>query len=100
REPMGIATDDADRVYVADDGNDRIQLFGPPPRPDGRIKLGATGVLKGDDVYNTTGVGQTRRATVPRGSTVTYWVSAQNDAPFADTLCLRGTASNTAFKVT
>ena len=100
RSPMGVTTDGADRVYVADDGNYRIELFGPAPVPDGRIKLGATGALKGDDVYNTTGVGQTARATVPRGSTATFWVSAQNDAPFEDALRLRGTASNTAFKVT
>ena len=98
--PMGVATDGADRVYVADTGNNRIQVFGPTPRPDGRIKLGAFGDLKGDDVYNTTGVGQTRRASAARGRTVTYWVSAQNDAPFADALRLRGTASNAAFKVT
>lgn len=98
--PLGVASDGVDRVYVADTGNDRIQVFGPTPRPDGRIKLGAFGDLKGDNVYNTTGVGQTRRASAARGATVTYWVSAQNDAPFADALRLRGTASNAAFKVT
>lgn len=31
---------------------------------------------------------------------MTYWLSAQNDAPFEDALRLRGTPSNAAFKVT
>lgn len=35
-----------------------------------------------------------------RGSTVTYYFSTQNDAPFPDTLRLRGSASDTRFKVT
>lgn len=98
--PMGVATDGADRVYVADDGNYRIELFGPAPRPDGRIRRGGEVGFKGDGIYNTTDVGQTQRGSAVRGATVTYWVSAQNDASFADVLRLRGTASNTRFKVT
>lgn len=45
--PMGVATDGGDRVYVADTGNHRIQVFGPTPRPDGRIKLGCPGGPQG-----------------------------------------------------
>ncbi len=69
------------------------------PRPDGRIRKGATGTYFGDDIYNTTGVGQTRTGAAARGGTVTYYVSVQNDAPFPDTLRLRGTASTAAFRV-
>lgn len=98
--PMGVATDGGDRVYVADAGNHRIQLFGPTPRPDGRIRKGGTGAFKGDGIYNTTGVGQTQRASAARGATVTYWVAVQNDAPFEDALRVRGPASDGRFKVT
>ena len=49
-------------------------------RPDGRIRRG-TGVLVGDDVYNTTGVGQTRSGARPAGGTITFGVSIQNDGP-------------------
>lgn len=69
------------------------------PRPDGRIKKGATGTYRGDDVYNTTGAGQTVGGSAPRGSTVTYFVSVQNDAPFAAALRLRGTASTPRFRI-
>ena len=69
------------------------------PRPDGRIRKGATGTYFGDDIYNTTGVGQTRTGAAARGGTVTYYVSVQNDAPFPDTLRLRGTASTAAFRM-
>ena len=100
RTPFGVATDGADHVYVADAGNDRVQEFGPVARPDGRIRKGATGAFKGDGVYNTTGAGQTKTGAAARGSTVSYWVSAQNDAPFADVLRLKGTATTTRFKVT
>ena len=70
------------------------------PRPDARIRKGATGVFKGDGVYNATGAGQTVQGAAARGSTITYWVSAQNDAPFADALRLKGTATTTRFRVT
>lgn len=70
------------------------------PRPDGRIKRGATGAYKGDNVYNTTGVGQTQNGTGAVGSTVTYYVAVQNDAPFADTLRLRATVGTTRYAVT
>ena len=49
-------------------------------RPDGRIRRG-TGVLVGDDIYNVTGIGQTRSATASPGGTVTFGVSIQNDGP-------------------
>lgn len=53
----------------------------------------------GKDVYNTTGVDQTRWGKAPRGGSVTYFVNVQNDAAFAEALRLRGTASTTRFAV-
>ena len=77
-----------------------MQVFGPPsPRPDGRIKKG-TGAYIGNDVYNTTGAGQTRTARLPRGATATYTVKVQNDHVVADTLRLKGTRSATYYRVT
>lgn len=88
------ATDDAGNVTVQTNTY-RVA----PARPDGRIKRGSTGSYVGNDVYNTTGAGQTRTGSAVRGGTVTYFVSAQNDAPFADALRLRGTASTSRFRV-
>ena len=67
-----------------------------PARPDGRIRRGA-GPLAGDGIYNTTGVGQTRRGSAARGRSVTYYASIQNDGRVADTFRLRGQASTRRF---
>ena len=69
------------------------------PQPDGRIRRGATGRYVGDNLYNTTGDGQTRTGSAARGGTVSYFVSVQNDALFADELRLRGTATTSRFRV-
>lgn len=69
------------------------------PRPDGRIRKSTATTYKGDDVYNTTGAGQTVGGGAARGGTVTYFVSVQNDASFAAALRLRGTASTTRFRI-
>jgi hypothetical protein len=68
------------------------------PRPDGRIQRGA-GALVGNNTYNNTGVMQTREGQAARGGSVTYNISVQNDAKFADSFLLRGQASTTQFTV-
>ena len=70
------------------------------PRPDARIKQGANGTQVGDGIYNTTGRGQTRQGSAPRTSSVTYFVSVQNDAPRSNRLRLLGSTSTSSFKVT
>ena len=67
-------------------------------RPDARIRRGA-GPLVGNDLYNTTGAGQTRTGSAARGHSVTFYASIQNDAAFAETLRLRGEASTPRFAV-
>jgi hypothetical protein len=67
-------------------------------RPDARIRRGA-GPLVGNDIYNTTGAGQTRTGSAARGQSVTFYASIQNDAAFAETLRLRGEGSTTRFAV-
>ena len=67
-------------------------------RPDARIRRG-TGPPVGNDMYNTTGAGQTRTGTAARGGRVTYYLSAQNDAPGAERLRIRGQGSTRWFTV-
>ena len=66
-------------------------------RPDGRIRRG-TSTQRGDDVYGTL-TGQTVYGTAAAGGSVTYTASLQNDAPFADTLRVRGAGSTSRFTV-
>jgi len=62
------------------------------PRPDARVWY--EGVWLGDDIYNQQGYNQTARGEVePQGRAV-YRVSAQNDQDAADTLRIKGPASN------
>jgi hypothetical protein len=68
------------------------------PRPDGRIK-GDGGKYVGDAIYNSTGARQTSELSVRPGKPATYLVSAQNDAPFADRLRLKGIGSTNRFTV-
>jgi Esterase-like activity of phytase len=67
-------------------------------RPDGRIRRG-NGAVVGNNTYNTSGVGQTRTGSALRGRSVTYYVSVQNDAPFAERLRVRGQAATARFAV-
>ena len=55
--------------------------------------------MAGNDLYNTTGLNQTRSGSAGPGHSVTYFVSAQNDAPFAEQLRIKGQASTTQFTV-
>jgi hypothetical protein len=66
--------------------------------PDARIGRG-TGVLVGRNVYNTTGLHQTRSGAAGGGQSVTYYVSVQNDAPFAERLRVKGQGSTNRFTV-
>ncbi len=100
RDAWGVAVDQTSGdLYVAELNNIRVQAFGYRGRPDAQIKKGATGVVVGKDVYNTTGAGQTRTGSAPRGGSVTYNVMVQNDAAFAEQFRLRGTTSTAAFRV-
>ena len=72
----------------------------PTVRPDGHVRLGATGAFAGDDVYNTTGAGQTRSTTVGAGGTATFYVRIQNDGNVTEPMTVKGTAGTTRFKIT
>jgi hypothetical protein len=61
-------------------------------KPDGRIKKGS-GTLVGNNIYNTTGVNQTRTGSAAVGSTITFTISIQNDGSNAGKFKVAATAS-------
>src|SRR5713226_551790 len=78
-------------------------------RPDAWITLcGATNTCLnapwhpwlGDNVYDTTGHGQTASAGVEEGNMIRFWILLQNDGPAGDTLRVKGCRGNTSFHVT
>jgi hypothetical protein len=54
-----------------------------PRQPDGRIRKGS-GTLIGNNIYNSTAVGQTKSALVAPGHGVTFHISIQNDTNIHD----------------
>ena len=63
-----------------------------PSRPDGRIQLG-TGALAGNDVYGTSGAGQSRTGSAAPGHSVSFGISVQNDGTSADRFKVKATGS-------
>ncbi len=61
-------------------------------QPDGRIRLG-TGPYVGNDIYNTTGVGQTTTGSAVKGQTITFGISVQNDGNASDRFTLKATGT-------
>jgi hypothetical protein len=64
------------------------------PQPDGRIRKGK-GALVGNDIYNITGDGQSREGKAPRGNTITFTISVQNDGGDADAFLVQAVGSTT-----
>jgi hypothetical protein len=68
-------------------------------KPDGRIKKGS-GTLVGNNIYNATGVNQTRSGSATVGNTITFTISIQNDGTGAGKFNVAATASgNVNFEV-
>jgi hypothetical protein len=92
----------SDQVYVADVDNARVQRFGKPSaskpayRPDAIIQVG-DGATAGDDIYNDTGLGQTRDASVRPGAHVNFNVYVQNDGTKQDSLWVKGSRQTAGF---
>ena len=61
-------------------------------KPDGRIRLG-TGAFVGNNVYNTTGAGQSRTGSAARGKTIAFGISIQNDGTSADRFKVKATGA-------
>ncbi len=64
-------------------------------RPDGRIRLGA-GAFVGNNVYNTTGAGQSRTGSTTGGHSFTFGISIQNDGTSADRFKVKATGAATS----
>lgn len=70
-----------------------------PRRPDGRIRK-SSGTFVGNNIYNTTGVNQTKSGSAARGSTITFGISIQNDWSGADRFrVLAGGTVSTMYRV-
>jgi CSLREA domain-containing protein len=82
---LGEAVVGPNVTATATDGMGNTSAFSAPftsptlKKPDGRIRKGS-GPLVGNNVYNTTGVNQTRTGSTTRGNTITFNISIQNDA--------------------
>lgn len=100
--PTGAAGSYHVWVTATDNALNEVQLSQPYTvvnhQPDGRIRLGA-GAQVGNDVYNTTGTGQSRATSARRGSQVTFNLSIQNDGSVADIFRVRAQASTTYYAV-
>ena len=95
-------------IWVADHANSNIYVFEPSDfggggggtaQPDETIKLSGDATALGNNVYNTTGAGQTRSVTTPRGVSKTFVVKVWNDGTSADSFVLNGTGSTSGFTV-
>lgn len=73
-----------------------------PPRylPDGMIRPSSSSIYAGNNIYNTTGLGQSASRTVAVGYTATYYVKLQNDGTGADALRVSGCSGASGFTVT
>lgn len=78
---------------------DRFTLSATDPRPDGRIRRGPSGAVKGDNAYNLDGIGQAVGGTTTATTQQRYEVSMQNDAPYTEVLRVRGSAGDARFDV-
>ena len=73
---------------------DNVALWGlgSHRKPDGRIRLGA-GTLVGNDVYGTTGAGQSRTGSAARGHAISFGISVQNDGTSSDRIKVKATGT-------
>ncbi len=72
---------------------------GPVHRPDAQIRLSSQTAFAGNNVYNTTGAGQTRSATSGPGQRRTFVVRLQNDGNATDGFTVRGCSATSGFSV-
>jgi len=63
-------------------------------RPDGLIKLASASSFHGNNVYNTSGAGQTVSASVLPGHSRSFLVQEQNDGTLSDSFKLKGPGSS------
>ena len=68
-------------------------------KPDGRIRVGA-GAFVGNNIYGTSGAGQSRTGSAARGQSISFGISIQNDGSNADMFRVKASgAAATAYTV-
>lgn len=72
---------------------------GATAQPDETIKGTGDATVLGNNIYNTTGAGQTRTVTTTRGKTRTFIVKVWNDSASTDAYHLKGSPAVTGFAV-
>jgi hypothetical protein len=77
-----------------------VLSLGASRRPDGHIKLSGDASFLGNDVYNTTGLNQTRSVSAARTRSRTFVIRAQNDGTAAESFSVDGCAAASGFGVT
>src|SRR5262245_39580426 len=85
-------------VFLAGLGLSGVAQAGPVFQPDGAIRR-ASGPLKGDDIYNSTGAGQTLRFTRAPGQWASAIVDWQNDGNVESSIGYHPKGGNSQFKV-
>lgn len=83
---------ETDQRGVARDRAPDIGAFEAGPQPDLLISRLAGSGYVGDDVYSTTGAGQTKRLSARRTQTRTFYVRVVNDGAVRTRFALRGSA--------
>ncbi|HOS44219.1 MAG TPA: hypothetical protein PK794_11045, partial [Armatimonadota bacterium] len=68
-------------------------------QPDLKLRIPADAAYAGDNVYNTTGTGQSTAQSCQAGNTVLYLVHLQNDGNQDDRLRVTGTAGGNGWTV-
>ena len=103
----GVAVDSAERIVMGGytnmgDNADfaAVRYASEGYRPDGLVKRSSVAAYSGDDVYNSTGNGQTVLTKTKRGRLATFQLKVQNDGTGSDDLTVDGCASSKGFVVT
>jgi len=81
----GVDLDAAGRLYAIGTTTNKVNVYQPGDGilVDARVRAGS-GALVGDNVYGTDGTGQISARTSPRGSTITWTLTFQNDSTTPD----------------
>jgi hypothetical protein len=69
-------------------------------QPDAMVSTASTTGYLGDDLYNTTGTGQTKTVNARRGTARTFYIRVANDGNVTNTFTVRGSASAAGSAVT
>ena len=80
-------------------GSITLTINASDQQPDALISTTATGGYVGNDIYNTTGAGQTKTATARRTKVRTFYVRVTNDGNTTNTFRLTGSVATTGSTV-